>query len=202
MRVNHQARGWARYLYSDDQPRDDDGKWTDGGGSTSAGKGPESFNAREGTDRLSTLPVHPSEFVAQQFQGVKTPLTIGGEVLNELPGGFGFNNKAWEGAWTKEREEIQDRIASKGNYQDWLNSASVTEERSLSDLQTFQTWVGSDKVKDYIAKYAKEGVGDLAKGIVVVRYKGKDWLADGNHRAAALLLSGVNRVNVRIYDLE
>lgn len=103
---------------------------------------------------------------------------------------------------TKEREEIQDRIASKGNYQDWLNSASVTEERSLSDLQTFQTWVGSDKVKDYIAKYAKEGVGDLAKGIVVVRYKGKDWLADGNHRASALLLSGVNRVNVRIYNLE
>lgn len=40
MRVNRQARGWARYLYSDDQPRDDDGKWTDGSGSSVSSKSP------------------------------------------------------------------------------------------------------------------------------------------------------------------
>lgn len=42
MPIRH-LRGWDRYLYSDDQPRDDQGQWTDGGGGngvTSKSPGP------------------------------------------------------------------------------------------------------------------------------------------------------------------
>ena len=67
----------------------------------------------------------------------------------------------------------------------------------LAKLKTAQPHVKLQTVLDYIAI-----TRDAHYAGTVLRYKGHDWIADGNHRLTARHLGGVTAALVKYFDLD
>lgn len=167
--------------YSEDQPRDEAGRWTDGGGG--------SYSASSAKENISSMPqlsVPAGDalinYTTKDYRS--NGIRLEGERLGDL-GGFTSMRPILE-----EAAGINDHT-----YGDNLSRAEFMEV-SISKLSTYQAFVDADKMKRYadeMASITKNHVG------VVLDYGGKLWLMDGNHRVNTLLAGGAKTVNVLIF---
>lgn len=75
----------------------------------------------------------------------------------------------------------------------------------VNGLKSVQDWVYKDRLKAIDKKYANmdDIVSGKNTGIVVLNYRGQNYVLDGNHRASIAMMRGVNvlRHACIIYDL-
>tara|TARA_R110000796_G_C14571530_1_gene435774 strand:- start:12972 stop:19559 length:6588 start_codon:yes stop_codon:yes gene_type:complete len=96
--------------------------------------------------------------------------------------------------------------------EDFITETDVTKEKKpnqmqtvkLSDLETAQPMVDKKTLGLYIESGSLESSDPKHKGKppLVILYKGKYQIHDGNHRAAAAMLAGETSIEVLVYDLD
>lgn len=74
-------------------------------------------------------------------------------------------------------------------------TAGVVETIPFSQLSTYQDVINPD----FVAAAARHTPDDMPR---VYRYRGKNYVMDGNHRLAATAGTGVDSAQVRVYDLD
>lgn len=84
---------------------------------------------------------------------------------------------------------------------DAVRKRSEKKEVTVSSLGTFQEDVGKSGVSHYIDEISKSGTS-ATDSILVYRVGGKDYVADGNHRAVAAKLLGVKKINCYVFDFD
>lgn len=153
--------------FNPDQPRDEQGQWTSGGGSA--------------LQELSDLKRPPAgvgtDALIQYYNAVSNPISRGGELA-------GMNtNQA--GMWTTGRAAAEKEL--EGVDFGRLMDTGVEETIDISSIRSYQTWVGKNKVEESLEKMDQVRSKPLG---VILRVGDTDWLVDGNHRTAAAVLSG------------
>ena len=152
------------------------------GGSGSGG------SAEKAIDALNALPEHgASDLTSEEheapglryYNAKQSPLQLG-EV------------KSPDQAWTNEKASIESAIQSQGGFQ-YLVSHATQEEVNISDLHSFQTWIGPARVEAHLNSLSGKQQGPLA---LIFHHEGKDWICDGNHRVVSRYLAGVKKINV------
>lgn len=76
------------------------------------------------------------------------------------------------------------------------SSKSTVEEVSVGDILTFQNWVVKEKLES-IHK-SSETSSKLPWGY---KYKGRVYLADGNHRVTTEILEGKRNIKMKLYEV-
>lgn len=168
--------------FSEDQPRDESGRWTDGGGG--------SYSASSAKENISSMPqlsVPAGDalinYTTKDYRS--NGIRLEGERLGEL-GGF-----------TSMRPIVEEAAGVNDHtYGDNLSLAEFREV-NISELSTYQAFVDADKMKKYadeMESITKNHVG------VVFRHEGKLWLMDGNHRVNTLRAGGAKTVKVLYFE--
>ena len=103
------------------------------------------------------------------------------------------------------KRELYDATQKLGKG--WTGAASEPAEVKLKTLQGIQNTIEADAIYQNLNR-VKSGslttdlTGDKLHGALVVRYQGKDYIVDGNHRLAALKLAGADSAKVHLVDLD
>jgi hypothetical protein len=192
--------------YSDDQPRDDSGRWTDGGGGADGGG-----DNSDGTAKPArTIEEHRAD------RAYSTEVAV--ENLKKLPQfeiGKDANIDPAEAALMREKYrmngvEIIGKPVAAGGYTDRteeveaafhaldFNSTVRTAEVRINSLVTYQRYV---MPKVFLYARDMEAIQKDAVA-VVMRYGGKNWLMDGNHRVNALKAGGTKVIKVKFLNAD
>jgi RimJ/RimL family protein N-acetyltransferase len=174
MVIEFVGAGGAEFVgaWSPDQPRDDAGRWTDGGDPALAQAG------------VRALAAHPDAALAAH-----------GYRANPLAQEGGPSDKA---AWTGAKERVESALLKEGAFSALL--AQGTEETvAIDSLRSYQTWTNGHSLEHHLQDGAN-GRGyhdwrDKPAG-VVYRHEGTDWVIDGNNRLAVLKLGGASKARV------
>lgn len=105
------------------------------------------------------------------------------------------------------KKELYDVTNVKGKGWSGASAKSEPHNVEVNKLEGIQATVDADAIHQSlknikIGKLTTDLSASKEFGALVVRYKGHDFIVDGNHRLAALKLSGAKTVRVNFLDLD
>jgi hypothetical protein len=79
--------------------------------------------------------------------------------------------------------------------------AAPTEKLSLHNMKAAQSYLVKDKVKTHLRRPAEHVAHNKTDDpYTVLRHGGKDYLMNGHHRAASLLLRGHHEIHAKVFN--
>jgi hypothetical protein len=172
----------AQLFYSEDQPRDERGRWEGGGSSDVARKALEDHIVDLKADRALTGP--DSKDITDLVKGTSRTTYLSVPGINEMHDRMGLhptmNTPPFE--YQKARDALFAKLP--------------LEQVAVKDLTFTQPRINVPRVNDL-----SRLPGQLSKPVQVVSVNGRNYLMNGHHRVAAASVAGMSHITANVLKL-
>lgn len=177
-------RGARALAFNPDQPRDDQGQWSDGGGGDVASK-------VDSLKDVSPVGIREGEDSAKDAKD---------RALNPLVPDYAYLDE--DSNIDELTDEIMESIAEQYSSEVIMEMTEATKEAkgvvqsiAIDNIDSPQTTVSRETIRKYISTHGWE-----KEAAIGIKENGRVLLVDGNHRVAALKMRGEKTANIRIIN--